>query len=62
MSSINSKIYSINSNKENIEKRITDLKEKIKKSEFQIPQFNILEEEKSFKENKAKIIKGRKLL
>ena len=62
LSSINSKIYSINSNKENIEKRITDLKEKIKKSEFQIPQFNILEEEKSFKENKAKIIKGRKLL
>ncbi|MDA9816863.1 AAA family ATPase [Alphaproteobacteria bacterium] len=62
LSSINSKIYSINSNKENIEKRITDLKEKIKKSESQIPQFNILEEEKSFKENKAKIIKGRKLL
>ena len=62
LSSINSKIYSINSNKENIEKRITDLKEKIKKSEFQIPQFNILEEEKSFKENKAKIIKDRKLL
>ena len=62
LSSINSKIYSINSNKENIEKRITDLKEKIKKSEFQIPQFNILEEEKSFKENKVKIIKGRKLL
>jgi chromosome segregation protein len=62
LSSINSKIYSINSNKENIDKRITDLKEKIKKSEFQIPQFNILEEEKSFKENKAKIIKGRKLL
>ena len=62
LSSINSKIYSINSNKENIEKRITDLKEKIKKSEFQIPQFNILEEQKSFKENKVKIIEGKKLL
>jgi len=62
LSSINSKIYSINSNNENIEKRITDLKEKIKKSEFQIPQFNILEEQKSFKENKVKIIEGKKLL
>ena len=62
LSSINSKIYSINSNNENIEKRITDLKEKIKKSEFQIPQFNILEEQKSFKENKIKIIEGKKLL
>ena len=62
LSSINSKIYSINSNNENIEKRITDLKEKIKKSEFQIPQFNILEEQKSFKEDKVKIIEGKKLL
>ena len=62
LSSINSKIYSINSTNENIEKRITDLKEKIKKSEFQIPQFNILEEQKSFKENKVKIIEGKKLL
>jgi chromosome segregation protein len=55
LSSINSRIYSIKSNTESITKRIIDLREKIKKSESQIHQFNSEEDNNNFEKNKKRI-------
>ena len=62
LSSISSQIFSLKSNKENIENRIDDLKEKIIKSETQIPQFNLSEDEKNFENNNQKLIEGKEIL
>ena len=62
LSSINSEIFSIKSDKSDLENRIYNLKEKIKNSEDQKSQFNITEDKKLIDEHDKKRINIEKLI
>ncbi len=62
LSSINSEIFSIKSDKSVLENRINNLKEKIKKSEDQKSQFNITEDKKLIDEHNKKRVNIEKLI
>ena len=62
LSSINSKIFSIKSDKSDLENRINNLKEKIKKSEDQKLQFNMTEDKKLIDEHNKKRVNIEKLI
>ena len=62
LSSINSEIFSIKSDKSDLENRINNLKEKIKNSEDQKSQFNIAEDKKLIDEHDKKRINIEKFI
>ncbi len=62
LSSINSEIFSIKSDKSDLENRINNLKEKIKNSEDQKSQFNITEDKKLIDEHNKKRVNVEKLI
>ena len=62
LSSINSEIFSIKSDKSDLENRINNLKEKIKNSEDQKSQFNIAEDKKLIDSHDKKRINIEKLI
>jgi len=62
LASINSEIFSIKSDKSDLENRINNLKEKIKNSEDQKSQFNIAEDKKLIDEHDKKRINIEKLI
>ena len=57
LSTITSEIYSIKSDKSDLEKRISVLTDKIKNSEFQISEFNSKEDEQLLKKNNQQLSK-----
>ncbi|MDC3088594.1 chromosome segregation protein SMC [Alphaproteobacteria bacterium] len=62
LSTINSEIYSIKSDKSDLEKRISVLTDKIKNSEFQISEFNSKEDEQLLKKNNQQLSKLKQIL
>ncbi len=62
LSTINSEIYSIKSDKSDLEKRISVLTDKIKNSEFQISEFNSKEDEQLLKKNNKQLSKLKQIL
>ena len=62
LSTITSEIYSIKSDKSDLEKRITVLTDKIKNSEFQISEFNSKEDEQLLKKNNQQLSKLKQIL
>ncbi len=62
LSSISSEIFSIKSDKSDLENRINNLKEKIKNSEDQKSQFNITEDKKLIDEHNKKRVNIEKLI
>ena len=62
LSSITSEIYSIKSDKSDLEKRVSILREKIRNSELQISDFNAKEDEQLLKENYQQLIEIKQLL
>ena len=62
LSSITSEIYSIKSDKSDIEKRIKNLKEKIEISQSQLTNFNIDDDKNNFKLDVQKLIELKKLI
>ena len=62
LSTITSEIYSIKSDKSDLEKRISVLTDKIKNSEFQISEFNSKEDEQLLKKNNQQLSKLKKIL
>ena len=62
LSSVTSEIYSIKSDKSNLEKRVSILREKIRNSELQISDFNAKEDEQLLKENYQKLMEIKQLL
>ncbi len=62
LSSINSEIFSIKSDKSDLENRINNLKEKIKNSEDQKSQFNITKDKKLIDEHNKKRVNIEKLI
>ena len=62
LSTITSEIYSIKSDKSDLEKRISVLTDKIKNSEFQISEFNSKEDEQLLKKNNQQLSKLKQIL
>ena len=62
LSTITSEIYSIKSDKSDLEKRISVLTDKIKNSEFQISEFNSKEDEQVLKKNNQQLSKLKQIL
>ena len=62
LSTITSEIYSIKSDKSDLEKRISVLTDKIKNSEFQISEFNSKEDEQVLKKNNQQLSKLEQIL
>ncbi len=62
LSTINSEIYSIKSDKSDLEKRISVLTDKIKNSEFQISEFNSKEDEQLLEKNNKQLSKLKQIL
>ena len=62
LSTITSEIYSIKSDKSDLEKRISVLTDKIKNSEFQISEFNSKEDEQLLKKNNQHLSKLKQIL
>ena len=62
LSTITSEIYSIKSDKSDLEKRISILTNKIKNSEFQISKFNSKEDEQLLKKNNQQLSKLKQIL
>ena len=62
LSTITSEIYSIKSDKSDLEKRISVLTDKIKNSEFQISEFNSKEDEQLLKKNNQQLSKLEQIL
>ena len=62
LSTITSEIYSIKSDKSDLEKRISNLTEKIRNSEIQISVFNLKEDQQLLKNKKQELIKTKQLL
>ena len=62
LSTITSEIYSIKSDKSDLEKRIKNLKQKIEVTQNQLANFNIEDDKNRFKLDKEKIINLKKLI
>ena len=62
LSTITSEIYSIKSDKSDLEKRINNLKQKIEVTQNQLANFNIEDDKNRFKLDKEKIINLKKLI
>ncbi len=62
LSTITSEIFSIKSDKSDLEKRISVLTDKIKNSEFQISEFNSKEDEQLLKKNNKQLSKLKQIL
>jgi len=62
LSTITSEIYSIKSDKSDLEKRISVLTDKIENSEFQISQFNSKEDKQLLKKNNQQLSKLKQIL
>ncbi len=62
LSTITSEIFSIKSDKSDLEKRISVLTDKIKNSEFQISEFNSKEDEQLLKKNNQQLSKLKQIL
>ena len=62
LSTITSEIYSIKSDKSDLEKRISVLTDKIKNSEFQISEFNSKEDEQLLKKNNQQLSELKQIL